>query len=206
MKLNMFFLDWIVVPVWCSVFALGGEAGMLIMAPVTLIFAILNHMYAKKTVRLVLVDVNLMLATIAGIVISTMLFLRFIYADKSIVNGMVVEIFSALFYLTFLMIISMIVKETGRSRRRRIINKLAYEPDDDEDDEEDEDGDYYDDDDDDDDDLFDEEQESVEKRMADRLRRQEREKEEEEEDDDDEADGKSRDNSREPKFKVVKKK
>ena len=147
MKINMFLLDWLIVPVWCSIFALGGGTGTLIMSAVVLIFAILNTHFEKKTVRLVLVDINLMFASTIGIVLNNLLFIRFVYADRSIVNSMIVEIFAMLFYITVIMIISMTVRELARKKRRKIINRLAYDDDEDyyEDEEDDDFDEYYDD-------------------------------------------------------------
>ncbi len=201
MKHNMYLYDWIIVPVWCSIFALGSKTGMLIMAPVVLVFGILNTVFARKTVSLVTVDINLMMAAVTGIILNSLLFTRFIYADRENVSNMIVDIFAEVFYITFIMIFSLVVKDARRSYRRRIINRLAYE-DDNDDDEDDDDYEY--DDDDDDDGLLDEDEDDmrIEKRFAGGILRK---SSEDEDDDDDEEDAPDR-KSKEPKFKVIKKK
>ncbi len=205
MRLNIYLLDWAIVPAWCSIFALGGRMGMLIMLPVMFIMCIVNSRWTKKTVSLVLVDINLMMAAVAGIVLNSLLFTRFVYADRDNVSTMMVEIFASVFFITFMMIVSLVIKDVKRTRIRRIINALADSEDDD-DDEEDDDDDYpYDDDEeDDDDDLFDDEDEEREERrmISGLLKKRKGSDEEEPEDDGDEE----APNEREPKFKVIKKK
>ncbi len=196
MRLNMYLIDWAIVPVWCSIFALGLKTGMIIMLPVMLIFAVLNALNAKKTITLMLTDINLMMASVAGVILNSLLFTRFIYADRMNVSAMMAAIFISLFYLTLIMIISMTVKDVRRRQRRRIINRLAYE--DDGTDEDDKDDDY--DEDDDFDDEDDEDDMSVERRMASRLLHKEAEGDEDEEDEEESP------HNREPKFKVIKKK
>ncbi len=196
-NVNMFLLDWIVLPIWISLFGLGNATAAVIMLPVTLIFAILNYYYAKKMLRLFLVDMNLMMASILGIMVNTLLFVRFVYADRSAVSLMIVLILFTLFFLTVVMIISMILKESGRKKRRRIINRLVSEPlrEEKEEDEEDE-----------------EEEEDRESFLNSlRLKRNEPEEAEEEEDEDeseeeDEDEDDGPDETKGPKFRVVVKK
>ncbi len=194
-NVNMFAIDWLVVPIWCSLFALGNLKSALIMFPVTLVFAILNYRDSKKTVRLFMEDINLMGATILGILLNNLLFIRFIYADREKISGMVVEIFTAMVYITLILVISMMVREISRKRRKRIINKLINEPDDDEgygdDDEYDEDDDYEDEDD-------EEEKYETERRVLERMNQIRDNEETDEEGDMEENKG--------PKFKVVVKK
>lgn len=197
MKLNAFLTDWLIVPVWCSIFALGMKTGTLIMLPVMLVFAVLNAHFVKKTFSLMLVDINLMAASVTGVILNSLLFTRFIYADRMNVSSMMAGIFICVFYLTFIMIISMTVKDVKRRRRQRIINRLAYE-----DDSSGEDEDFSEDEDEDDDDLYPGDEEdalSVERRMAQRLLHKDEEGDMEEEEDDSPRE-------REPKFKVIKKK
>ena len=214
-KTNMYIVDWLIVPVWCVLFPLGETASAVIMMFVTAFFCILNHRSSKKTVTLVLKDINLMGATVLGILLSNFLFIRLIYADRDRVSVMVVIIFMALLYEAFLMILSMIIKEIGRKRRRRIINRLAMdepsEGDTDEDDglyEEDDDYDDDDDDDYDDDELLDDEEEEkgfrTERRVLESLNHigdNDKDSVAEAEVEDDI----SEDESKGPKFKVIKK-
>ncbi len=193
-SVNMFVIDWLVVPIWCSLFALGNLKSALIMFPVTLVFAILNYRDSKKTVRLFMEDINLMGATILGILLNNLLFIRFIYADREKVSGMVVEIFTAMVYITLILVISMMIKEISRKRRKRIINKLINEPedegyDDDDDDEYDEYEDFEDDED---------EKYETERRVLERMNQIRDNGETDEEGDTGENKG--------PKFKVVVKK
>ncbi len=125
MKMNMFLLDWVVFVVWVSLFGLGIATGTVIMLPVTLIFGILNYSYSKKMLRLFLLDMNLMMASTAGIMLHTLLFIRFVYADRESVSMMVAVVFFNLFFITMIMIVSMIVRDSGRKKRNRIINSLA---------------------------------------------------------------------------------
>lgn len=201
-KLNMFVLDWLVIPVWCAIFPLGDAVCAIIMAFVTAVFCFLNYRDSRRTVTLFLEDINLMGATVLGIMLNNLLFIRFIYADRERVSAMVVIIFVALVYVTFLMIISMTVKEIGRRKRRRIINSLAdsdpADPDEDR---------YrrrYDFADDDDDDFEDEREDrfETERRVLERMNRMsdnvmDRVEDEEEPETEDETKG--------PKFKVIKK-
>ncbi len=129
MKMNMFLLDWVVFVVWVSLFGLGIVTGTVIMLPVTLIFGILNYSYSRKMLRLFLLDMNLMMASTAGIMVNTFLFIRFVYADRETVSMMVAVVFFNLFFITMIMIISMIVRDSGRKKRKRIINSLASEND-----------------------------------------------------------------------------
>ncbi len=125
MKMNMFLLDWVVFVVWVSLFGLGIATGTVIMLPVTLIFGILNYSYSKKMLRLFLLDMNLMMASTAGIMLHTFLFIRFVYADRETVSMMVAVVFFNLFFITMIMIVSMIARDSGRKKRNRIINSLA---------------------------------------------------------------------------------
>ncbi len=197
-KMNMFVLDWLIVPIWCVLFPLGDTIGVLIMAFVTAVFCYLNFKNSRRTVTLFLEDINLMGATVLGILLNNLLYIRFIYADRERVSEMVVIIFLALVYVTFIMIISMTAKEMGRRRRRRIINSLA---DSDHTDPDDDDG-YYDDDDyddeyEDDEDRFETERRVLERmnRMSDNVKNRVGETEEPE----------TENETKEPKFKVIKK-
>ena len=210
-KTNMYIIDWLTVPIYCLLFPLGETASAIIMMFVTAVFCILNHRTSKKTMSLVLKDINLMGATVLGILLSNLLFIRFIYADRDRVSAMVVIIFLALMYETFLMILSMIIKEIGRKRRRRIINRLAMdEPSDRDADEDDGDDDYDDDDDygyDDDDDLMDEEEEKgyqTERRVLESLNHIGDNDKDDAKEAADEEDAAS-DEGKGPKFKVIKK-
>lgn len=212
-RANMYFIDWLTVPIWCALFPLDQIPSAVIMAFVAALFCWLNHRNSKKTMSLVLMDVNLMGATVLGILLSNLLFIRFVYADRDRVSLMVVIIFLALVYETLLMIISMIIKEIGRRRRRRIINRLAMDEPSDEDaddaDEDDEDADDYDEDDgyDDDDLLEDDEAErgyGTERRVLESLGHIGDNGGSDAEDTADEDDT-AEDEAKGPKFKVIKK-
>ncbi len=200
-RLNMFLADWITVLIWCSLFALDIRITLMIMAFVLLIFAVLNYYDSKKTVRLFMEDINLMGATIIGILLSNLLFIKLVYADRERVSTMVVEIFAAMVYITVIMIISMIIKEVSRKRRRRIINRLINEPD--ESSEEEGDDDDYDDEEDDYDDDEEEEKYETERRV---LERMDQISDNEEDTDDDTDEGLDDEEHKGPKFKVVVKK
>ncbi|MCR5650489.1 MAG: hypothetical protein K6F86_04850 [Lachnospiraceae bacterium] len=205
-KVNMFLLDWLIVPVWCLLFPLGEVLSAVIMMFVTAVFCYLNYRNSKKTVTLFLEDINLMGAAVLGILLNNLLYIRFIYADREKVSAMVLIIFLALVYLTFIMIFSMTVKEIGRRRRRRIINKLAS-PDHTETDESypDDDEEYDDDDgyDDDDDDAGFETERRV---LASMSRMSDNGRDGSEISEDDEEDSPEEDDeSKGPKFKVIKK-
>ncbi|MCR5487596.1 MAG: hypothetical protein K6F35_08705 [Lachnospiraceae bacterium] len=125
MKANMFLIDWIVAAVWVSLFGLGLSTSVIILFPVTLIFGILNYTHSKKILRIVLLDMNLMMASVIGIMLNAFLFINFVYADPETVSMMIVLIFFSLIYITLIMVFSMIALESGRKKRRRIVNSLA---------------------------------------------------------------------------------
>ncbi|MBO4375154.1 MAG: hypothetical protein J5829_08630 [Lachnospiraceae bacterium] len=210
-KINMFLADWLVAAVWGILFPFGESVCAVIMLFVTSFFAVLNYRAAKKTVTLFLLDIDLMGASVCGILLNNFFFIRFVYADRDTVSSMVVIIFLALLYLTLVMIISMAIKEAGRRRRRRIIDRLASSDDRSYPEPDGEEEDYYDEEDeeedeDDDDEGFFRENDyrqgfETERRVLESLNHIS----DNGDDDDEEPDEEADDESKGPKFKVIKK-
>ncbi|MBR1913640.1 MAG: hypothetical protein IJ827_02300 [Lachnospiraceae bacterium] len=154
-SLNMYLLDYLIVPIWTVFSVLGNKRSAYIMLPVTVIFLALNYLNTKKTTKLLLLDMNLSAACLAGIVLNTFLYIRFIYADAQIVTNMVSIIFFYVLFNLFACILCLSVKALYHRHNLKIISRMAaddrepdtfeYEEDeeyeeeeDDEDDEEDE--------------------------------------------------------------------
>ncbi|MBO6146932.1 MAG: hypothetical protein J6O70_05080 [Lachnospiraceae bacterium] len=150
-SLNMYLLDYLIVPIWTVFSVLGNKRSAYIMLPVTVIFLALNYLSTKKTTKLLLLDMNLSAACLAGIVLNTFLYIRFIYADAQIVTNMVSIIFFYVLFNLFACILCLSVKALYHRHNLKIISRMAaddrepdtfeYEEDeeDDEDEEEEED-------------------------------------------------------------------
>ena len=209
-SLNMFLLDYMIVPVWAVFSIMGNVNSARIMIPVTIIFVIINYFNTRNSTRLFLLDINLAAASVAGIILNTFLYIRFVYADPQIITNMVTIIFLYTMGVIFACIISLVVKVIVHRRNMRIISRMTsgdyYSDDDDDDDEEDEDDDEVDD----EDDEEDEDSRSFLSSVSGFLRRSDEEDgDDEDEDDDDENDGDDSDKGYEkpdgPKFRVIKK-
>ena len=210
----MFLLDYMIVPVWAVFSIMGNVNSARIMIPVTIIFVIINYFNTRNSTRLFLLDINLAAASVAGIILNTFLYIRFVYADPQIITNMVTIIFLYTMGVIFACIISLVVKVIVHRRNMRIISRMTsgdyYSDDDDDDDEEDEDDDEDDDEVDDEDDEEDEDSRSFLSSVSGFLRRSDEEDgDDEDEDDDDENDGDDSDKGYEkpdgPKFRVIKK-
>ena len=206
-SLNMYLLDYLIVPVWAVFSVLGNMQSGKIMVPITLVFIAVNYMSTRNSAKLFLLNINLATASIAGIILNTFLYIRFVYADPQIITNMVSLIFLYTFYITFASIICLLLKALMHRRNMRIISRMAegaYDAEDD--DEEDE---YYDEDEEDEDedeeDEYDEEGTGFLTSISNLLKsRGERENPAEKEDEEDEEDdGYEKPDG--PKFRVVKK-
>ena len=178
-SLNMFMLDYLIVPVWAVFSIMGNKNAGKIMIPVTIVFLLLNYFNTRNVTKLFLLDINLAAACIAGIILNSFLYIRFVYADPQTVTDMVSLIFLFTFYIVGACVLCLLIRVLTHRRNMRIINEMAegayddidddYEDDEDdggrrsglfssitevlklriEDDDEDEDEDYEEDDDDD---------------------------------------------------------
>lgn len=147
-SLNMYLLDYLIVPIWTVFSVLGNKRSAYIMLPVTVIFLALNYLSTKKTTKLLLLDMNLSAACLAGIVLNTFLYIRFIYADAQIVTNMVSIIFFYVLFNLFACILCLSVKALYHRHNLKIISRMAaddrepdtfeYEEDEEEDDDEEE--------------------------------------------------------------------
>ena len=208
-SLNMYLLDYLIVPVWAVFSVLGNMQSGKIMVPITLVFIAVNYMSTRNSAKLFLLNINLATASIAGIILNTFLYIRFVYADPQIITNMVSLIFLYTFYITFASIICLLLKALMHRRNMRIISRMAegaYDAEDD--DEEDE---YYDEDEEDEDEEDEDDEDDEEggtgfltsisnllKSRGEQENPAEKEDEEDEEDDGyEKPDG--------PKFRVVKK-
>ena len=202
-SLNMYLLDYLIVPVWAVFSVLGNMQSGKIMVPITLVFIAVNYMSTRNSAKLFLLNINLATASIAGIILNTFLYIRFVYADPQIITNMVSLIFLYTFYITFASIICLLLKALMHRRNMRIISRMAegaYDAEDD--DEEDE---YYDEDEEDEEDEDDEEGTGFLTSISNLLKsRGEQENPAEKEDEEDEEDdGYEKPDG--PKFRVVKK-
>lgn len=206
-SLNMYLLDYLIVPVWAVFSVLGNMQSGKIMVPITLVFIAVNYMNTRNSAKLFLLNINLATASIAGIILNTFLYIRFVYADPQIITNMVSLIFLYTFFITFASIICLLLKALMHRRNMRIISRMAegaYDAEDD--DEEDE---YYDEDEEDEDedeeDEYDEEGTGFLTSISNLLKsRGEQENPAEKEDEkDEEDDGYEKPDG--PKFRVVKK-
>lgn len=224
-SLNMFLLDYLIIPIWAVFSALGNMNSAKIMFFVTLVFLIINYFSTRSTVRLFLMDMNLAAAGVAGIILNSFLYIRFVYADPQVVSDMVTLIFIFTFFSIMFCMLCLIIKSFAHRRNLRIISRMAdgsYDTEDgdyDEDEEEDyyEDEDEEEDDDEEDDEEDYDEDEEYEKRaglissihgLLTAKRDKDEEDEEEEEPEAEEPEEEDEDIDRksdESKFRVIKK-
>ena len=204
-SLNMFLLDYLIVPIWMVFSVLGNRNSARIMIPVTFLFLVINYLNTRSATKLFFLDINLAAASVAGIILNTFLYIKFVYADPQIITDMGALIFIFTLSVIAASILFLAFKSLMHRRNMRIISRMAEgaydEDDDDEYDEDDEDDEDYDDEDDEDDGeegtgfLT-----SISNLLKSREAEDEASEEEEEEDEEDEyekPDG--------PKFRVVKK-
>ena len=127
-SLNMFMLDYLIVPVWAVFSVLGNRNSAKIMAPITLVFITLNYLNTRNTTKLFLLDVNLAAASVAGIILNTFLYIRFIYADPLIITDMVSIIFLYPLFVILACIFCLTFKGIMHRRNMRIISRMALKP------------------------------------------------------------------------------
>lgn len=199
-SLNMFLLDYLIIPIWMVFSVLGNRNSARIMIPVTFLFLVINYLNTRSATKLFFLDINLAAASVAGIILNTFLYIKFVYADPQIITDMVALIFIFTLSIIAASILFLAFKSLMHRRNMRIISRMAegaYDEDDDEDDEDDED---YDDEDDEDDG---EEGTGFLTSISNLLKSREASEEEEEEDEEDEEDEYEKPDG--PKFRVVKK-
>lgn len=210
-SLNMFLLDYLIIPIWTVFSVLGNVKSAYIMIPITLVFIIINYFNTRKMTKLLLLDMNLAAASMFGIILNSFLFIRFIYADPEIMTNMVMIIFLYVLYIIMGCVMCMLFKSLYHRYNMRIINRMAED--------EREYGSYgYDEEDDDDgyeeDDDEEEEYDAKERRgflssVTDLLTGRAEDTSDDEEDDtggeEDEEDDEEEDKPSGPKFRVIKK-
>ena len=208
-SLNMFLLDYLIVPIWAVFSIMGNRNSARIMIPVTAVFIVINYFNTRSTTKLFLLDINLAAASVAGIILNTFLYIRFVYADPQIITDMVTIIFLYTLCIIGACMLCLVIKVIIHKRNMRIISRMAsgnYDADEYDDDDEDDFEDY--------DDEYDEEDEEEEEEdrrsflssISNFLTVEEDEDEEEgeeEDDDEDEDDGYVKPDG--PKFRVIKK-
>ncbi len=197
-SLNMFLLDYLIIPIWAVFSAMGNWECAPVMIPVTIVFLLLNYFNTRNATRLFLLDINLAAASVAGIILNTFLYIKFVYADGIVITKMVSLIFFITLFIVFFCILCLLFKTLMHKRNMRIINRMAYYDEyeeDDEDDEDDEDEDYGD---------YDEERDFKLPELGRGLHDDDEEDEEDEEEEDDVDDDEPQESSG-PKFRVVKK-
>lgn len=209
-SLNMFLLDYLIVPIWMVFSVLGNRNSARIMIPVTFLFLVINYFNTRSATKLFFLDINLAAASVAGIILNTFLYIKFVYADPQIITDMVALIFIFTLSIIAASILFLAFKSLMHRRNMRIISRMAegaYDEDDDDEydeyDEDDEDDEDYDDEDDEDDG---EEGTGFLTSISNLLKSREAEaseEEEEEEDEEDEEDEYEKPDG--PKFRVVKK-
>ena len=214
-SLNMFLLDYLIIPIWTVFSVLGNVKSAYIMIPITLVFIIINYFNTRKMTKLLLLDMNLAAASMFGIILNSFLFIRFIYADPEIMTNMVMIIFLYVLYIIMGCVMCMLFKSLYHRYNMHIINRMAedegefgsygY-------DEEDDDDGYEEDDEEDDDEE--EEYDAKERRgflssVTDLLTGRAEDTSDDEEDDtggeEDEEDDEEEDKPSGPKFRVIKK-
>ena len=214
-SLNMFLLDYLIIPIWTVFSVLGNVKSAYIMIPITLVFIIINYFNTRKMTKLLLLDMNLAAASMFGIILNSFLFIRFIYADPEIMTNMVMIIFLYVLYIIMGCVMCMLFKSLYHRYNMHIINRMAedeseygsygY-------DEEDDDDGYEEDDEEDDDEE--EEYDAKERRgflssVTDLLTGRAEDTSDNEEDDtggeEDEEDDDEEDKPSGPKFRVIKK-
>lgn len=214
-SLNMFLLDYLIIPIWTVFSVLGNVKSAYIMIPITLVFIIINYFNTRKMTKLLLLDMNLAAASMFGVILNSFLFIRFIYADPEIMRNMVMIIFLYVLYIIMGCVMCMLFKSLYHRYNMHIINRMAedeseygsygY-------DEEDDDDGYEEDDEEDDDEE--EEYDAKERRgflssVTDLLTGRAEDTSDDEEDDtggeEDEEDDEEEDKPSGPKFRVIKK-
>lgn len=213
-SLNMFLLDYLIIPIWTVFSVLGNVKSAYIMIPITLVFIIINYFNTRKMTKLLLLDMNLAAASMMGIILNSFLFIRFIYADPQIMTNMVMIIFLYVLYIIMGCVMCMLFKSLYHRYNMHIINRIA---------EDDREYGTYDEEDDDDDDGYEEDDEEEEEEydakerrgflssVTDFLTRRSEETEDDEESDtgvdeeDKESDYDDQEKPSGPKFRVIKK-
>ncbi len=208
-SLNMFLLDYLIVPIWMVFSVLGNRNSARIMIPVTFLFLVINYLNTRSATKLFFLDINLAAASVAGIILNTFLYIKFVYADPQIITDMVALIFIFTLSIIVASILFLAFMSLMHRRNMRIISRMAEGAYDEDDDDE---YDEYDEDDEDDEDYDDEDDEDdgeegtgfltsisnlLKSREAEASEEEEEEEEEDEEDEYEKPDG--------PKFRVVKK-
>ncbi len=213
-SLNMFLLDYLIIPIWTVFSVLGNVKSAYIMIPITLVFIIINYFNTRKMTKLLLLDMNLAAASMMGIILNSFLFIRFIYADPQIMTNMVMIIFLYVLYIIMGCVMCMLFKSLYHRYNMHIINRIA---------EDDREYGTYDEEEDDDDDGYEEDDEEEEEEydakerrgflssVTDFLTRRSEETEDDEESDtgvdeeDKESDYDDQEKPSGPKFRVIKK-
>ena len=208
-SLNMFLLDYLIVPIWMVFSVLGNRNSARIMIPVTFLFLVINYLNTRSATKLFFLDINLAAASVAGIILNTFLYIKFVYADPQIITDMVALIFIFTLSIIAASILFLAFKSLMHRRNMRIISRMAegaYDEDDDDEydeyDEDDEDDEDYDDEDDEDDG---EEGTGFLTSISNLLKSREAEASEEEEEEDEEDEEDEYEKPDGPKFRVVKK-
>lgn len=214
-SLNMFLLDYLIIPIWTVFSVLGNVKSAYIMIPITLVFIIINYFNTRKMTKLLLLDMNLAAASMFGIILNSFLFIRFIYADPEIMRNMVMIIFLYVLYIIMGCVMCMLFKTLYHRYNMHIINRMAEDESEygsyGYDEENDDDG-YEEDDEEDDDEE--EEYDAKERRgflssVTDLLTGRAEDTSDDEEDDtggeEDEEDDEEEDKPSGPKFRVIKK-
>ncbi len=148
----MLFINYILIIVWLALFRLG-LLSVLVMLPLTMFAVALDFLLLEGKKQVFFWCMNLLGATVVGIVLSFYLYMNYINPDRAGIAFMIIEI------LTFAAILVIAGLIAGRMNARRIKNKnkepqfipLGIHRPSDEDEEEEDDEDYDDDEDDDDD-------------------------------------------------------
>ena len=124
-SLNMFLLDYLIIPIWTVFSVLGNVKSAYIMIPITLVFIIINYFNTRKMTKLLLLDMNLAAASMFGIILNSFLFIRFIYADPEIMTNMVMIIFLYVLYIIMGCVMCMLFKSLYHRYNMHIINRMA---------------------------------------------------------------------------------
>lgn len=137
-SLNMFLLDYLIVPVWAVFSILGNMKSAKIMVPITVVFLVINYLNTRKSTKLFLLDINLAAASVAGIILNSFLYIKFVYADPKVITDMVSLIFLYTLFIIAASIFCLTLKVLMHRRNMRIISRMAegaYDADDDDEDE-----------------------------------------------------------------------
>ena len=152
-SLNMFMLDYLIVPIWAVFSIMGNKNSARILIPITFIFLMINYFNTRNTTKFFLLDINLAAASVAGVILNTFLYIKFIYADPQIITDMISIIFLYTLGIIAFCMICLMFKVLMHKRNMRIISRMAsgaydaedsyeYEDDDDDDYDDDDDEDY----------------------------------------------------------------